>query len=1505
MASQLTERDKQLLDGNNLVRVGDYAYENGFWGNETTRDFVHFQIFDTNLNLIQYDNLPLSEFFVNNPNKTVDLYPGKHIRNLGFESGTFIVRYNFLRKLAGDESSVLVRTVDRNDTKIGDLYQNVENVFITEEGIIYSGTEEEFRADPASLEELRIEDLKYQIDEVSPSRTEVRLKAKQINSSYIDDFVNIQTTIKTIETDTDISFDTQTLDIFNSQQLQIVQNDNFKFEPKMKDGTVIIPGVYKVNEIQVAVKTDTNLIKNPSAEQLEIDNLGNVVNIATRHAWDETLHDDAVQPTDWSSGFFTYGGATHASIGYHAKWVQNEGRNGGTCVKFSDTNELFTTLDDWNYFDSSDNPNPYRKLGVFQKLPSLVSQGVKTFDIANLRADVKSTVSNKGIKFNLYYPYELNIETKPSDNNPPAGYFNPDNISHEPIPEDDPPGWISTYADLEVLATEKENKPPTFLLDIQTAYPQTLTYGFKTKYQITSANATGQGGANAASQATAQGSTQTNYKDPVVGDTTLNTTIGGEGAWKISSIDVEQQSTGGTFSGDGEAGVTTATFYHWEANETMLNLPDAEGALSTEGQWVFRTSDGTWQKHPDFADTPTPPDSSTYVENAVNYHPYQHTGQGMPHFYRKTYPGQNRGWQTGTVTFSTNKENGGTDKRLSNDQDGGKMGIYGDTDGFMLLKDDLVWWLGDTNASDNNEIVMFRIEKLFPSLITQTISYLNEQNVNITHSVYQDIFERGFIQSITKTKAIGETGAGDGDRAEENVFVLFYNDGRGTELSNKTMMVSIRRSNFTKSIRFLKDLDSNFNQTLINSGNQMEWAFQGEKKSGGSWEHVVVVKGTNKIWNFFDSKGDFYNEGGDRGSFFADGSGATNSFIDRFNINFQETRYFDVWFSEYAMDNHWSNWAGIVDSDSPTGGRFFNFNTNDTTTTSDKYAVNEWAYNAGVIGTYGAELTYGVRNPSAINAGAFDGERGDGDLLAEWINPFEIGGSYQNRTNTGTTNNIDSIVYDNGKTILSYDNSDPRKRGKTSKFGQYEWNGSQWVQTNKQPGFLYKGIYPQLIPTEVGKWETLNVEVTIPDDWMVGEQWYLYIYGNDAGSTQLARTTQGIVWADNLYLDFTLVDESITQPVSRPYMSKISNVLSGQTITVEKSINAYAGEIGAIDGDDEDTNPDIFNLLQSEGLDTEYFDKFKVSFLNLNPKDLRTYLKFGNDLFLTTNFKQDKVNVSNYPHGVVYKLYEPLPDNYVKFDECIIVKEMMNPLQETINIIDFVPEEEPQLVLKTPDMYNVESPVNSKSTEYKSESDILTTDSTISNELKNEFLSQSLDSVEINTDYSNFKNFINFSSAEQRIENFKSKIVNIESYKVSSASFIGVSGSLRDLKIYHHQILDTQNKFDSFEKYMYFKSSSYTTSSLGEFYDNAWPKTGGDGSLGNKYTLAASDSSQAKTWLNTTLASASLYDQENNSKLSDALPEHIKFDVQNQEYLKFTDMIGQHFDSIWEYINAL
>ena len=48
MASKLTKRDINILDANNFDIVGNKPYEDGKWGSHADRDFVHFQIYDSN-----------------------------------------------------------------------------------------------------------------------------------------------------------------------------------------------------------------------------------------------------------------------------------------------------------------------------------------------------------------------------------------------------------------------------------------------------------------------------------------------------------------------------------------------------------------------------------------------------------------------------------------------------------------------------------------------------------------------------------------------------------------------------------------------------------------------------------------------------------------------------------------------------------------------------------------------------------------------------------------------------------------------------------------------------------------------------------------------------------------------------------------------------------------------------------------------------------------------------------------------------------------------------------------------------------------------------------------------------------------------------------------------------------------------------------------------------------------------------------------------------------------
>ena len=85
----------------------------------------------------------------------------------------------------------------------------------------------------------------------------------------------------------------------------------------------------------------------------------------------------------------------------------------------------------------------------------------------------------------------------------------------------------------------------------------------------------------------------------------------------------------------------------------------------------------------------------------------------------------------------------------------------------------------------------------------------------------------------------------------------------------------------------------------------------------------------------------------------------------------------------------------------------------------------------------------------------------------------------------------------------------------------------------------------------------------------------------------------------------------------------------------------------------------------------------------------------------------------------------------------------------------------------------------------------------------------------MNIEYSQYENYVNFSSAQKRLENFKYKIEQIEENTAKSSSYVGVtSGSNESLK-YHDNIREIKNNFDGYENYLYSTVSTYTSSSMG------------------------------------------------------------------------------------------
>lgn len=364
-------------------------------------------------------------------------------------------------------------------------------------------------------------------------------------------------------------------------------------------------------------------------------------------------------------------------------------------------------------------------------------------------------------------------------------------------------------------------------------------------------------------------------------------------------------------------------------------------------------------------------------------------------------------------------------------------------------------------------------------------------------------------------------------------------------------------------------------------------------------------------------------------------------------------------------------------------------------------------------------------------------------------------------------------------------------------------------------------------------------------------------------------------------------------------------------IVVDKSYNQKASDLNI----DITVDKAVMNVQENPLFD-EYFIRHKLN----DPNHLYTMLICHNNMKnLIINFKP--VDVANYPGSIAYKLMEPLDPNVEQLEYAYLAHEVTPSLSETIDLVPFIDEKIPETVLRVPGINDTTSPIRSRETDYKSHTDLVGVKSDVRLSLEDRLLSGSLETVAINVDYRQYKNFVHFGSAEKRIINFKTKLQNIELYVANSSSLSGdasagsyitgqstasiVSGSQDFAKQWEDKKREIINGFDDFENYMYFQSSSFISSSNGIFYDNASPKRSGDGSLTSPYVLYSVSSSQFTKWFASASATASAYDKENVNRLVNLLPAHIKYDNENSEFLTFMDMIGHHYDNIWTHIKAM
>ena len=375
------------------------------------------------------------------------------------------------------------------------------------------------------------------------------------------------------------------------------------------------------------------------------------------------------------------------------------------------------------------------------------------------------------------------------------------------------------------------------------------------------------------------------------------------------------------------------------------------------------------------------------------------------------------------------------------------------------------------------------------------------------------------------------------------------------------------------------------------------------------------------------------------------------------------------------------------------------------------------------------------------------------------------------------------------------------------------------------------------------------------------------------------------------------IEKVVKQPVAqaqltpRDYLATIEEVLDNNRIRVSLSYN------------------DGVNLYKHKGEDqvANKFKGFRVNYVKNNIERYKTYVKVGNQYYLVTN---SKLGIDGKQRTI--KVKQPLTDDVNVGEKFTFVEKRLPNYRDRVRLEPFQETPDEGIFLRLPNLNSVDNPINFQGTNYGTHTSLTSENDNDTRDIERILISGSLLDVQPNIDYqktttdlnieaddTGFGNFVHFSNAETRLYNFKEKLESIETLNSQSSSLLTITSSLSRIQSIEAERQGVINSFDPFENFMYFESSSYVSSSDGQFHDTSWPKTNSS----KPYTLATIGSSQANTWYNNMIVSASAYDQSNMNSLRNSLPEHIYADTQNNVFLEFMDMVGQQFDEIYTYVD--
>ena len=276
-----------------------------------------------------------------------------------------------------------------------------------------------------------------------------------------------------------------------------------------------------------------------------------------------------------------------------------------------------------------------------------------------------------------------------------------------------------------------------------------------------------------------------------------------------------------------------------------------------------------------------------------------------------------------------------------------------------------------------------------------------------------------------------------------------------------------------------------------------------------------------------------------------------------------------------------------------------------------------------------------------------------------------------------------------------------------------------------------------------------------------------------------------------------------------------------------------------------------------------------------------------------TEIKALNIGIEEIEKGtsLLLKLYKPLPSGFTVNATFSVQEKVADSFGFEI-FAELVEEEISYKNLKGPN-FNVElDDFSPTPTDYFNYNELFSYPITGSNyELLSLFNEKS---AQITIDYSDYSDFVHFSSAEERLRNFRYKLDLIKSYETTIDSIRNTgyvsntpSGST---EYYESLISGIVRNFDHYDKHLYFESGS-----------SSWPKS----TTSKPHSNYASSHPSASSWYTDQLVIAEAYDNTNNDNLTNTVPLFLREDSNNAPYMLFLSMIGQHFDNLWIYFKAV